>query len=283
MTKTMVHRNPERIQWMSGYGIINREIAKICNSTDLNADIHFYASPPISFTNVDKTKFNVALTMCERDPKSYKNFDFVGMCNQMDLILTTGPWQKQMFQRAGIKPPVEMVMCGHDHDYWKHPVRTERNTSGLIMDRGRDNPGSLPQLQRHFDDILYIDCRTPKPTNEANKKIIKSGRYTQDEVRDFYHHADIFMKWGREGWCFPNLEAMSAGCLVITNCFHLPYIEHNKNCLVFRNIDELAAVIKRAAEEPCTELKIGGQLTAATLTWDSVLKTYRDFIDKHAG
>lgn len=278
-------RNPERKDWMSGYGVINRALADLDNvgGDPASADVHLFISPPYSFLDVDPTKFNVGLTMSERHSLKTYGFDFINMANKMDLLIVPSTWCKQIFSIAenGITVPTEVVALGHDHELWKGEPRNRPAKTCLILDRGRDHHGAVSVASEYFDEIMHIDCRTPKPTNDRNIDIIKAGRYTQQEIRNFYRRADVFLKWGREGWCFPNLEAMSSGCLVVTNCHHLGYVEADKNCLVFRTIEWLNNHLKRATQESLIDIKKAGQRTAASLTWAKTKEGICDAIARH--
>lgn len=278
-------RNPERKDWMSGYGVINRALNSMNDTLDDDAaDVHLFISPPYSFLDLDATKFNVGLTMTERhNLKSYKwhGRTFVQYANQMDLLIAPGQWCRDIFTQQ-LEPPTEMVLLGHDHQPFFIPVRPGPNRRALIMDRGRDQKDSTRVLADCFTDINYVNCKTPKPDgSEKNTDLIKKGRYTPEEIQQFYREADVLFKWGREGWCFPILEAMSSGCLVITNCVHLGYIEPDKNCLVFRSIDHLHECLRRAERDPLTKMKEAGQATAASLTWERAKNGIRDAISKH--
>lgn len=279
-------RNPERRDWMSGYGVINRALAPICDSLgDLSADIHFFVSPPYSFEPVDPSKFNVGLTMGERDNlNSYKwaNGRFPELANRMDLIITVSPWNHQVMKKNGIKCIIEHTNLGHDHDSWACTVADRPNRKALILDRGRDHGGGQNVLAQHLEFINYLDCKTPKPTSDGNREIIKKGRFSRKELQAAYREADVFFKWGREGWGFPILEAMSAGCLVITNCVHLPYLENNVNCLTFRNVDQLQHALRHAVRANYTEIKRAGQQTARKLTWDKARESVLALIRQHA-
>jgi glycosyltransferase involved in cell wall biosynthesis len=275
------------MQWMSGYGLINRGLRPICDSEeDLSADVHLWISPPYSFgtpEKLDPAKINIGVTMGERDDLHSYGFPFVAKANLMDLIITTSTWQYQVMQKNGITRPIEICLLGHDHEKWFRAVReVKKNRTTLIVDRGRDHGGGSNELAKYFDEINYMNCRTPKPdgTPEGTERI-KTGRYTQEQMFEAYHEADVFLKWGREGWGFPILEAMSSGCLVITNCVHLPYLRDKENCLTFRNSKQLQAALQRAANHPCTAVKEAGQQTAAELTWEKARERVLAAIEKY--
>lgn len=281
----VTRRNPERTQWMSGWGVINRGLQSICDSVDnRKAPVHLFMSPPNSFTPVDPSKYNVGITMGERHDLTSYAFDFVGLCNQMDLLLVPSKWQHQVFRQNKITPPIEVVPLGHDHGTWNQPVRDGKSIKSLIVDRGRDHTGGSNELQKYFEEVNYMDCTTPKlrGSGDEKKKKLMAGRWPLAAMSQAYAEADVFLKWSREGWGFPILEAMSSGCLVITNCVHLPYVDSKKNCLTFQNIPELQAMLRHASEKPLTGIKKAGQQTAAALTWDKARKVIRAVIDKYA-
>jgi hypothetical protein len=277
-------RNAERQAWMSGYGIINRELRSICDSeNELGAEVHLFVSPPYSFEKVDQTKLNIGVTMGERDDLRTYGFPFVERANLMDVIITTSEWQKQVMFKNAILQPIEICPLGHDHNHWKQEVReVPGNRKALIIDRGRDHGGGSNELAKYFDEVNYMNCRTPKADGRPQTtERIKKGRYTPQQMIQAYHQADVFLKWGREGWGFPILEAMSAGCLVVTNCVHLPYLRDADNCLFFRTTQELSRILARVAKNPYTAMKRAGQATAAELTWDKARTGVRAIIDKY--
>ena len=199
-------RNPERRDWMSGYGVINRAIEKMNDTLDDNAaDVHLFASPPYSFLDLDPTKFNVGITMTERaNLRSYKwhGQTFVDFADRMDLLIAPTQWSHDIFVQQ-LKPPVERVPLGHHHDQWFAPVRNTPNLRVLILDRGRDDRNSANIVSSYFDEVNHVNCQTPKPDNPHNVEIIKKGRHSQEQIRQFYHEADVLFKWGREG-LFPS-------------------------------------------------------------------------------
>jgi glycosyltransferase involved in cell wall biosynthesis len=292
----ITRRNAERTRWTSGWGVINRGLASACDSVDnLDAPIQLYMSPPYSFEDLDPTKFNVGLTMGERDDLGSYQFPFVENCNKMDLLIVPGStvngletsWQKQVFQKNGVKPPIVSMLLGHNHADWYRPVRERDNRSVFIMGRGREHGGSVDIVSGHFEDVNYMDCRAPKGKEleamepDERAALLEQGRYTPEELQAAYGEADIFFKWSREGWCYPILEAMSAGCLVITNCHTLPYLRHHVNCLIFRDLDELGQTLRYASGHHCNDIKLRGQETAASLTWERAGSELRRLILEH--
>ena len=283
----IAHRNPDRIGYTSGWAVINRGLAPACDSHDVAEPVHVYMSPPYSFQEVDTTKFNVGITMGERDDLGTYKFPFVQCCNQMDLVIVPGEWQYQVFQKNGVTAPLEILTLGHDHEAWVQPLKPRDNRHVFMLNRGRDHGGSKSEVGKYYDEITYMDCHTPRGkawdamTPEARAAFVEGGRYTTEEIKAAYGDADVFFKWGREGWCYPILEAMSAGCLVITNCHTLPYLRHAHNCLIFRDPVELGETLRYAAGHHCNDIKERGQQTAAELTWAKACAALREIIFKH--
>src|SRR5690606_8716739 len=115
-----------------------------------------------------------------------------------------------------------------------------------------------------------LDCTPPRKDvpAEQREQLLREGKVSHEQLAAAYREADVFFQWGREGYCYPILEAMSSGCLVVTNCAHLAYLVPGENCLTFANIPELLKLLERVQKEPFTELKRAGQATAADLTWE---------------
>lgn len=64
-------------------------------------------------------RFNVGLTMTERESLGYysQSFNWVDLCNKMDMILTPSEWNKKVFEDHGIKNVV-VTPLGVDHDFF---------------------------------------------------------------------------------------------------------------------------------------------------------------------
>lgn len=262
-------QNRERLEVLSGYGIINRGLFPIADADPEAAPIWLFCSPPKSF-QPRAGKFNVGLTMSERSHLADYGFPFVEQCNQMDLLLVPSQWCKAVFEQNGITTPIEVVSLGHDHERWYTPVRESKNRRALIIHRGRDRSDSAAVLTRFFTEIDELDCTPPKETLEQSKRweLLTRGKVSDERLAQAYAKADVFFKWGREGYCYPLLQAMSAGALVMTNCGHLPYLKPDENCLVFTSVPQLLKQLEQVRKQPLTELKQAGQETAASLTWE---------------
>lgn len=232
--------------------------------------IHLFASFPRHFREIDPKKFNVALTVTDHPNISKQDHGFAERCNQMDMVLVTSKTQQGHLERGGVTVPIEVVDLGHDHAKWHSPLHRGGNTTSLILDRGRDHQGGANELAKFFNEIVYMNC-------------MSAGEdYTDDDLKEAFREADVFFKWSREAWCFPILEAMSAGCLVITCCHgDVPYLKPDKNCMTFNSIAEMQHLLGMAAKNPYDEIKQAGQETAAALSWRTSLTLIRYAINRH--
>jgi hypothetical protein len=274
----IVLRNASRaVDPKSGYGVINEALLPLVDAVDCpvggravgDGDVHLFASPPYSFRPVTG-KFNVGLTMTERQSLKEYQFDFVGKCNAVDLLLVPSFLQKRIFESNGVRTPISVVLLGVDFDAWSAPVRDSDNRMAFIMDRGRDHA----KVRDVVGSIMTVDY--------ADRKSVIS----HDDLKRRYSSADILVKWvdrrgPGEGWCFPILEAMSSGCAVITNA-ELPYLVEG-NHLPFRDEAGLREQLRSAASSRLFSVKQAGNATARSLSWGSARAVIRGAISGAAG
>lgn len=250
-------RNEHRAEALSGYGRVNRGLANhACDSLgNMDAPIHLYASPPYSFEGLLDDRFNVGLTFSDHPLEGYTNFDFAGLSNKMDLILAPSEMDKETFIDGGITTPVEVVPIGHDHEEWVQPIRREENKRVFILDRGRDYKRQVAMAEEFFDDVHVHDCSG-------------YGTLTDAELKELYGQADIFLKWAEEyAWSYPAMEAMSAGCLVISQC---PYrFTTLENSLSFQHSkpEQLRYALRSCVEETHIEKKKQAQEDMLLWSW----------------
>jgi len=272
----IILRNARRaLEDSSGYSLVNLELAKGADFGDAelpgllkkgDGDIHLFASPPYSF-RPRINRLNVGLTMTQRADLSEYPFEFVRRCNEMDLLIVPSELQKVIFYGNGITRPIQVLPLGVDYETWKATARNGPNQFVLIIDRGREHAGSARTAAKYFKaDVLGKSA----------------PRITRDQLHARYAAADVFLKWTNrrgpgEGWCFPILEAMSAGCLVMTNS-DLPYLTEG-NHLHFEDEAGLTRCLDRASKESLIALKVAGQETAKGLTWERVREGLREILD----
>ncbi|WP_082823008.1 glycosyltransferase family 4 protein [Microbacterium sp. T32] len=104
------------------------------------------------------------------------------------------------------------------------------------------------------------------------------------QVNELYNTAAMFVQTSRhEGFCLPVLEAMAAGCPVITTDSHgnRDFCRDGVNCIVVGQDDDdaLVAAIDRLRSDPeeRDRLRRGGLATAAQYRWPTVLDIVAEF------
>jgi glycosyltransferase involved in cell wall biosynthesis len=114
-------------------------------------------------------------------------------------------------------------------------------------------------------------------------------RPRDEQVNELYNTATLFVQTSRhEGFSLPLLEAMAAGCPVITTDSHgnRDFCRDGENCVIVGQDDdaELAAVIRRLLDDPAERARLaaGGLATARTHTWPVVLDRVAAFYDSLA-
>jgi glycosyltransferase involved in cell wall biosynthesis len=199
-------------------------------------------------------RLNIGLTMTERESLAYyqRQFDWVGLCNAMDAILTPTEWNKDVFERHGIQR-VRVAPLGVESRFFgPRPLKFLSVVVGLGRPGSRSNWKDIIQSYRDefrdTDDVVLtiltqLDRKPfsyssvgeavrmlPGDLSEAvlrrqdrPRVVVKEGgELTPEEMRDFYLEHDCFVSYSREGWGFPTLEAMACSLDVIACDYGAP-------------------------------------------------------------
>lgn len=253
-----------------GWNLVARSFVERADSfLPAEGDVHLYCGMPDASRGLSDSKFNVLVTVTDYHDVREHSPDYAEVCNLYDLLIVPDAWQQERLKDCGVKPPVAVAPLGHSHDAWKYGAQEKQNTTAMILDRGRDHEGGTNELMKYFSMVTYLDCRPDQPGKPV------------EEIRDEMRRSQVFFKWSHEGWCFPILEAMSTGCLVITDCRHLSYIQPDHNALVFDDVAEMHKQLSRAKTEPLTDIKHQGYKTAERLTWDTSYAAIKQVVEEH--
>jgi glycosyltransferase involved in cell wall biosynthesis len=169
---------------------------------------------------------------------------------------------------------------------------------------------TLPEVVRRDDAVLAVGrsffqknfamtARAWKAMGERRPNLLLFGtepdllvddrvdyrvRPRDPEVNELYNTAAVFVQTSRhEGFCLPVLEAMAAGCPVITTDSHgnRDFCLDGVNCVVVGQDDDdgLVEAIDRLLSDPDERerLRQGGLATAARYGWPIVLDTVAEF------
>lgn len=217
--------------------------------------VHLQAATPDSFVP-RAGRFNVGLTMTERESLAYyqERFDWVGLCNAMDLVLTPTEWNRAVFERHGIRNLV-VAPLGVDAEFFTpRPYRFLTSITGYGRRGSRSNWADILEAFRAefhgvVDAELTVFTKEPRrrfeysgvretialvaddvgdllqtisSRREPAVEIVDAGGLAQDQVRAVYRAHDCYVSYSREGWGLTTLEAMACGLDVIACDYGAP-------------------------------------------------------------
>lgn len=204
--------------------------------------------------------------------------------------MTTSQYNLEEIRSIGLTATA--IPCGYDDNTYKRLKDVERQEDSLLaLGRtffqknfsftfkawkaiGEKRPnmwlfGAEPEMAKMDKRIKYFN----KPSNE--------------EANELYNKATVFVQTSRhEGFSLPPLEAMAAGCPVITTDSHgnRDFCFDGKNCLMVEHDDVpgLTKAIERLFKDKKLRDKLSkqGLATAKKYQWDTVIdrveKFYKD-------
>jgi glycosyltransferase involved in cell wall biosynthesis len=221
--------------------------------TDDAETVYLQIAPPDSFSP-RSGRFNAGLTMTERESLAYyeERFDWVGLCNAMNLILTPTEWNRLIFESHGIRSVV-VAPLGVDVDFFAPaPYRFLSVLTGFGRRGSRSNWWDIAEafrtefsgdpdvrltflsqgLRRPFeysglreslsllpeDIAAYIRGLKEQPVIDVQE----SGDLSQQQMREIYRSHDCYVSYSREGWGLPILEAMACSLEMIACDYGAP-------------------------------------------------------------
>jgi glycosyltransferase involved in cell wall biosynthesis len=128
-----------------------------------------------------------------------------------------------------------------------------------------------------------------EPDIVADDRVDYTVRPSDAELNVLYNRATMFVQTSRhEGFGLPIIEAMAAGCPVITTDSHgnRDFCIDEVNCLVVEvdDSDGLAAAMRRLLDDPELQerLRVAGLATAEKHTWAVILDSFEDLYGRIA-
>lgn len=199
--------------------------------------------------------------------------------------ITTAEFQFQELAEIGLDPV--LVPVGYDDTIYKLDSAILRNPNSIVA-IGRpffqknfamtlNAWKSLPDPKPHF---LVFGSDGPPLIHEQLKFFSKP---TNELVNAIYNQGEIFVQTSRhEGFCLPIIEAMAAGCVVITTDSHgnRGFCIDGYNCILVEQDDVagLSSTITRVlADNKLREkLRQNAIQTAQEYKWPAILDRYAD-------
>lgn len=122
-----------------------------------------------------------------------------------------------------------------------------------------------------------------EPDIVIDERVTYVERPLDSEVNELYNTGTVFVQTSRhEGFCLPILEAMAAGCPVITTDSHgNDFCVDGENCIMVPQDDDVAlaaaitALLADRAEQE--RLRAAGLATAAVYNWPVILERVEEF------
>ncbi len=243
----------------SGYGQVSAALSR--GLIELGHEVRFqefagmevalFVCPP------NKIRFgrqvrSAAITMHELDHLPESKRDWAEILNGLDLVITPTPWNRDVWLRAGVTRPIEVIPLGVDPELYV-PATGLRCTflcvhENLGGDTSRENwRRTLEAYLATFtgEDDVRLQIKTwkwkPEEFQAAREAILDElgigdsdaaeiqvidGDLPAEDMRALYQHAWLFVKnANREGWSMPCSEAIACGTPVAAAAIE-PLLSH---------------------------------------------------------
>lgn len=209
------------------------EEQEILNRAGEIKKIGIIETPP-TFMEGCGSEIKIGSTMTEADRICD---EWVVNCNSLDYLILPNNWQKEVFQKCGVKTPIWVIPFGSEVNIFKYKKRPKRKifTFGTI---GYMMPTRVEKDRKNFWKLIQAFISEFEP-DEPVRLLIKSSslesgfykywkdpriildnkRVSREELRDIYYQMDCFVFPSRgEGVGQPPREAMATGLpCILTN------------------------------------------------------------------
>jgi glycosyltransferase involved in cell wall biosynthesis len=262
-----------RLQEGNGYGQISAAVSR--GLIELGHDVQFQEFPGMELALFicppGKIKFgrqvrSAAITMHELDHLPESKRDWVDVLNRLDLVITPTEWNREVWERAGVRTPIAVVPLGIDPERY-FPVTGRRCTflsvhENLGGETSRENwretlrayftacagvedvcltvktwkwkPAELALARQRLLAELGID-EARAPALEIVDDVLSAER-----MRELYQRAWLFIKnANREGWSMPCTEALACGTPVAATRIQ-PLLSHLPERTVWFDVGDVA-------------------------------------------
>jgi glycosyltransferase involved in cell wall biosynthesis len=189
-----------------------------------------------------------------------------------EAILIPSAYDKDKFRRLdGIERDADTVIAVGRSFFQKNFAMTEKAWRSMGERRPR------------------LSLFGSEPDIVADDRVDYTVRPSDAELNVLYNRATMFVQTSRhEGFGLPIIEAMAAGCPVITTDSHgnRDFCIDEVNCLVVEvdDSDGLAAAMRRLLDDPELQerLRVAGLATAEKHTWAVILDSFEDLYGRIA-
>ncbi len=286
----------------NGYGQVSAAVSR--GLIELGHDVQFQEFPGMELALFicppGKIKFGrqvrcAAITMHELDHLPDSKRDWVEILNRLDLVLTPTAWNREVWQRAGVSTPIEVVPLGVDvesyfpvtgrcctflgvhenlggessREDWRQTLRaylgafTAEDPVRLVLKTWKWKPAEYEAARRAILAELGLE-----EEQAAEIEVIDSVLSTQ-EMRDLYQRAWLFLKnANREGWSMPCTEALACGTPVAATRIEplLSHLGEDTRWFDAGDVGELRAVLEREFARFRSSLRLAQRHDATVMT-----------------
>jgi glycosyltransferase involved in cell wall biosynthesis len=286
----------------NGYGQVSAAVSR--GLIELGHDVQFQEFPGMELALFvcppGKIKFgrqvrSAAITMHELDHLPDSKRDWVEVLNRLDLVLTPTAWNREVWQRAGVTTPIEVVPLGIDaesyfpvtgrcctflsvhenlggessREDWRQTLRaylgafTAEDSVRLVLKTWKWKPAEYEAARRAILGELGLE------EEQAAEIEVIDDVLSAEEMRALYQRAWLFVKnANREGWSMPCTEALACGTPVAATRIEplLSHLGEDTRWFDAGDSGELRAVLEREYARFRSSLRLAQRHDAAVTT-----------------
>ncbi|HWY89543.1 MAG TPA: glycosyltransferase [Solirubrobacteraceae bacterium] len=302
MMRIWVSDGDRRLQEGNGYGQVSAAVSR--GLIELGHEVQFQEFPGMELALFicppGKIRFgrqvrSAAITMHELDHLPESKSDWVDVLNRLDLVITPTTWNREVWRRAGVSTPIEVVplgidvesyypvtgrvctfLCVHENlggdtsrEDWRHTLHaylaafTSEDPVRLAVKTWKWKPAEFR--------AAYLQVLTELGVREGDAAEIEviDDVLSAEQMRELYQRAWLFVKnANREGWSMPCTEALACGTRVAATRIEplLSHLPEETRWFEPGDREELARVLRREYQHFHSHLRLAQRHDATTTT-----------------
>lgn len=205
------------------------------------------------------------------------------------VYMTTADYQRDELREIGIEAPI--IPVGYENDYYHQDSSVQRERD-VVLALGRSFfQKNFAMTARAWESLGSARPRLflfgGEPDVLKDERVVYHVKPSNAEVNTLYNQATCFIQTSRhEGFSLPVIEAMAAGCPVITTDSHgnRGFCHDGKNCMIVDQDDDraLAVAIEKLLGDKVLQEKfrVAGLKTAKEYEWSGILDKLAVFYSK---